>query len=119
MATTQVVSEVVSSPPPPTPPLVLLRTDWLFRNAERKGKAGQIFQAEVVPIRGLEPVNEGCPKEREGEKRKEIWLNSRGDSFCLGKGVRHQESAFIAMVLLAVKTGPLGPRLGEPARGSA
>lgn len=68
MATTQVVSEVVSSPPPPTPPSVLLRTDWLFRNAERKGKAGQIFQAEVVPIRGLEPVNEGCPKEREGKK---------------------------------------------------
>lgn len=54
-----------------------------------------------------------------GGKGRKYGLNSRGDSFSLGEGVRHQESAFIAKVLLAVKTEPLGPRLGEPARGSA
>lgn len=66
---------------PQPPPSMQLRTNWLFRNAERKGKAGQIFQAEVVPIRGLEPVNEGCPTWRK-ESRKEMWLKLQGRLIC-------------------------------------
>lgn len=92
MATTQVVSELEVALLSQTPPSVQLRTDWLFRNAERKGKAGQIFQAEVVPIRGLEPVNEGYPKGREREGRK-CSLSSKGDSFSLGEGTKIPRSS--------------------------
>lgn len=104
MATTQVVSELEVALLSQAPRSVQLRTDWLFRNAERKGKAGQIFQAEVVPLRGLEPVNEGCPKGREARK-KEMWLKLQGRFIFFRRG--HQDSAFLAKVSLAVKTRPL------------
>lgn len=125
MATTQVVSELEVALLSQAPPSVQLRTDWLFRNAERKRKAGQIFQAEVVPIRGLEPVNEGCPKGREA-RRKEMWLKLQGRFIFFRRG--HQDSASIAKVSLAVKTRPFwwaraceaaGTLAGEQARGSA
>lgn len=120
MATTQVVPEGALLP---WPPAAELGTDWLFRNAARTGEAGQLFQAEVVPIRGLEPVNEGCPKGRE-ERRKEIWLKLQGRLIFFRRGVRHQESAFITKVSLAVKTRSLeaaalaGPRAPRPRAGA-
>lgn len=40
-------------------PSMRLRTNRLFANAGSKGKGGQIFQAEAVEIKGLEPINEG------------------------------------------------------------
>lgn len=51
-------------------------------------------------------------------------LSSRGDSFSLGEGVRHQEPAFITKVSLAVKTRSLGlaalagPRAPRPRAGA-
>lgn len=58
-ATTQVVPELEVALLPQHPPSMRLRTNQLFRNAESNGKAGQIFQAEAIPIRGLEPISEG------------------------------------------------------------
>lgn len=96
---------------PQPPPSMRLRTNWLFRNAERKGKAGQIFQAEVVPIRGLEPVNEGCPTWRK-ERRKEIWLKLQGRLICFSRegqapGTRVHRKGFAG--------GDEARRLGSPA----